>query len=79
MSSKLDIVFIIKKLIEIDKLKRVLLDENQIKLFDYIPKPTVPLPNNNLVAVTERTTELDYFQKEKSFNEKIVEALAAYK
>lgn len=33
----------IKKLIEIDKLKILLLNSEQLKLFDYIPKPHIPL------------------------------------
>jgi hypothetical protein len=40
---KLDVVFIIRKLLEVDKLKSLLLDQNQLKLFDYIPRPTISL------------------------------------
>lgn len=40
---QLDIFYIISKLIEIEKLKHVLLNENQIKLFEFIPKPTIYL------------------------------------
>jgi len=32
----MDIVYIIKKLNEVDKLKMILLNEEQIKLFDYM-------------------------------------------
>ncbi|EAS04348.2 transmembrane protein, putative (macronuclear) [Tetrahymena thermophila SB210] len=39
----LDSIYIIKKLLEIDKLKMLLLDENQIKLLEFLPKPTINL------------------------------------
>ena len=39
----MDIVNIITKLLELEKLKHFLLDENQLKLFDYIPKPTISM------------------------------------
>ncbi|CAD8044846.1 unnamed protein product [Paramecium primaurelia] len=39
----LDITYIIKKLQEIDKLKLILLNSDQIKLFDYLPKPKLGL------------------------------------
>lgn len=35
----IDILNVVNKLVEIDKLKHLLLNENQIKLFEYIPKP----------------------------------------
>lgn len=41
MEKSLDILYIIKKLHEIDKLKMILLTKSQIKLFDYLPKPTI--------------------------------------
>ncbi|EAS06425.1 transmembrane protein, putative (macronuclear) [Tetrahymena thermophila SB210] len=37
----LDLLNIIKKLIEVDKLKQLLLNEDQIKLFEYLPKPVL--------------------------------------
>lgn len=39
----LDILFILNKLIEIDKLKYILFDEDQLKLFEFIPKPQITL------------------------------------
>lgn len=39
----MDILNIIKKLNEIDKLKVLLLNQDQIKLFDYVEKPTISL------------------------------------
>ncbi|CAD8135134.1 unnamed protein product [Paramecium octaurelia] len=40
--SKLDVSFIIQKLQELDKLKYLLLSNDQINLFNYIPKPLIP-------------------------------------
>ncbi|EAS02655.2 ubiquitin-conjugating enzyme family protein (macronuclear) [Tetrahymena thermophila SB210] len=37
----IDICFIINKIIELEKLKTVLLSDQQIKLFDFIPKPSI--------------------------------------
>ncbi|EAR85869.2 transmembrane protein, putative (macronuclear) [Tetrahymena thermophila SB210] len=36
-----DIEFILNKLIELEKLKHLLLNQQQLKLFDYIPKPKI--------------------------------------
>lgn len=38
---RLDIVYILNKLVEIDKLKMLLLDHHQRELFEYLPKPVV--------------------------------------
>ncbi|KAL4435683.1 hypothetical protein ABPG74_018234 [Tetrahymena malaccensis] len=37
----LDILQILKRLIEVEKLKRLFLNQEQLKLFDYLPKPTI--------------------------------------
>ncbi|EAS02653.2 ubiquitin-conjugating enzyme family protein (macronuclear) [Tetrahymena thermophila SB210] len=37
----IDICFLINKSIELEKFKRVMLNEQQIKLFDFIPKPSI--------------------------------------
>ncbi|KAL4494037.1 hypothetical protein ABPG72_015993 [Tetrahymena utriculariae] len=37
----LDVMYVVKKLLEVDKLKQILLDRDQLKLFEYIPKPTI--------------------------------------
>ncbi|CAD8172387.1 unnamed protein product [Paramecium octaurelia] len=44
---QMDILYIMKKLQEIDKLKMILLTESQIKVFDYLQKPTIPLDPNS--------------------------------
>lgn len=40
--NKLDVVNILNKMQEIDKLKYVLLNKEQLELFNYIPKPLIP-------------------------------------
>ena len=44
IGKQLDIANIIKRLFEVEKLKHFLLNENQLKLFDYIPKPVIADP-----------------------------------
>ncbi len=46
INKRLDIVYILNKLLEIDKLLTLLLDENQRKLFDFLPRPVVLLNEN---------------------------------
>ena len=41
ISEKLDISSILKKFYEIDKLKMLLLDQDQYNLFEYLPKPVI--------------------------------------
>ncbi|KAL4466678.1 hypothetical protein ABPG72_016795 [Tetrahymena utriculariae] len=41
LNKHLDVMYLINKLQEIDKLKMLLLSEEQIKLFNYLPKPTI--------------------------------------
>ncbi|EAS03086.2 transmembrane protein, putative (macronuclear) [Tetrahymena thermophila SB210] len=43
VKERLDVVYIMQKLVEIDKLKMLVLNEDQIKLFEYLPKPIVHL------------------------------------
>lgn len=37
----MDMIYIINKLQEVEKLKQVLLNEDQLRLFDYLPKPVI--------------------------------------
>ena len=46
IKQRLDIVYILNKLVEIDKLIALLLDSNQKKLFDFLPRPIVLLNEN---------------------------------
>ncbi|EAR99917.1 transmembrane protein, putative (macronuclear) [Tetrahymena thermophila SB210] len=41
ISEQFDGVYILKKLLELEKLKAILLSEEQLKLFEYIPKPVI--------------------------------------
>ncbi|KAL4510583.1 hypothetical protein ABPG72_004737 [Tetrahymena utriculariae] len=41
IDSNLDIEYIIKKFVEINKLKRITLNDDQLDLFNYIPKPQI--------------------------------------
>lgn len=42
VKEKLDIAYILKKLYELEKLKFILLNEDQLSLFNYLPKPIIP-------------------------------------
>lgn len=41
VADRLDIIFVLQKLVEIDKLKILLLNQDQRQLFDFLPKPIV--------------------------------------
>ncbi|KAL4473494.1 hypothetical protein ABPG74_022358 [Tetrahymena malaccensis] len=78
---KLDIFYIIKKLFEVDKLKRLLLDADQIQLFEYMPKPTIiPDLAQKKNDKDKQQNELDLlYQDNRSEIEKAKEAYFAYK
>ena len=56
-------------------MKHFLLDENQLKLFDYIPKPIIRVgpASKGVVAPLHYDTgnQVDYFAKEKDFDQKV--------
>jgi hypothetical protein len=54
--SQLDIKFVLKKFSELEKLKMLLLNEDQYRLFEYLPKPTI-LKNSKI--------HINYVQVEK--------------
>ncbi|KAM3142922.1 hypothetical protein pb186bvf_004985 [Paramecium bursaria] len=41
IEKQLDIIYLIKKMQELDKLKSILLTPQQLKLFNYLPRPTI--------------------------------------
>ena len=41
ISTEIDILVILDRMHEIDKLKSLLLTDTQIKVFDYMPKPVI--------------------------------------
>ena len=73
INKRIDISYIIQKLVEVEKLKVLLLDADQLKLFEYLPKPL--LTNNkkaklfskkkffNKVQDTQTLITLNYFQE----------------
>ncbi|EAR90212.1 transmembrane protein, putative (macronuclear) [Tetrahymena thermophila SB210] len=78
----LDIMQILKRLIEVEKLKRLLLDQDQIRLFDYLPKPTI---NPDLVFKSQnnqnslKSQEIDLlYSDNRSELQKTREAFKAY-
>ncbi|KAL4441958.1 hypothetical protein ABPG74_003709 [Tetrahymena malaccensis] len=52
----IDICFLINRSIELEKLKRVLLNEQQIKLFDFIPKPSIDYQLVQYMQSRDQTT-----------------------
>ncbi|CAD8103424.1 unnamed protein product [Paramecium primaurelia] len=69
----LDILFIIDKLQEIDKLKMILLTKQQVQLFDFLPKPLISLDPSNL-QYNEQTMYSSLLKPYKSQKEKAHEA-----
>ncbi|KAL4432689.1 hypothetical protein ABPG74_004982 [Tetrahymena malaccensis] len=80
----LDIFNILKKLVEVEKLKRLLLDPEQLKLFDYLPKPTIHsdlvLNQNQSQAAIKKSYEVDVlYQDHRTEMQKVRDAFWAYK
>ncbi len=65
IDKKLDIIYIINKFIEIDKLKNLLLTQEQLKLFNYIPRPQIP----DNAKKKEQIQAAGNFKKKKGFRE----------
>ena len=94
VKERLDIVYILNKLVEIDKLKMLFLDPQQIKLFEYLPKPVVPKQADSVAASAaesqlqcSRSAESPAFNRsqiwnmmhsDKSYIEKVSEAYKSY-
>ncbi|CAK79485.1 unnamed protein product (macronuclear) [Paramecium tetraurelia] len=69
----LDILFIIDKLQEIDKLKMILLSKEQVQLFDFLPKPLICLdPSNQQLSENYQYSSL--LKPYKGLKEKSLEA-----
>ncbi|CAD8097871.1 unnamed protein product [Paramecium sonneborni] len=81
---KLDVAYIIKKLHEIDKLKSILMTNEQVKLFNYIPKPLIPSDifnkgfekqyNSNSI----QADSVSIFEEEKTEIQKLEDSYQAY-
>ncbi|KAM3140758.1 hypothetical protein pb186bvf_007163 [Paramecium bursaria] len=66
MEKSLDVLYIIKKIQEIDKLKVLLLNQHQIKVFDYLPKPLItedPMNSNSQPYFSILSPSKSNFQK----------------
>ncbi|KAL4499840.1 hypothetical protein ABPG72_015189 [Tetrahymena utriculariae] len=62
VGERMDIIFILKKLIEVDKLKMLLLNDDQRKLFDYLPRPVVHLNKRAQIQRRKSSTATDINQ-----------------
>ncbi|CAD8137676.1 unnamed protein product [Paramecium pentaurelia] len=82
--SKLDVSFIIQKLQELDKLKYLLLSNDQINLFNYIPKPLIPFGvfeqefQENIQNLEQKISYKLILDDEKSEITKINDAFKSY-
>ncbi|KAL4476124.1 hypothetical protein ABPG74_009857 [Tetrahymena malaccensis] len=79
----LDIMHILKRLIEVEKLKRLLLNADQIKLFDYLPKPTINpdlILKNAATQNSSKAKEIDLlYQDNRTEFQRVKDAFEAYK
>lgn len=79
VADRLDIIFVLQKLVEIDKLKILLLNQDQRQLFDFLPKPIVQYTHfteANRQSLTNIKEEWSLLHQEKTFLRKA--ALACY-
>ncbi|EAR93756.1 small GTP-binding domain protein (macronuclear) [Tetrahymena thermophila SB210] len=79
----LDIFNILKKLVEVEKLKRLLLDQDQLKLFDCLPNPTIKpdlvLKKQSSQIWDQKNKEVDLmYQDERSEMQKLSDAFQSY-
>ncbi|KAL4432508.1 hypothetical protein ABPG74_013362 [Tetrahymena malaccensis] len=77
----LDIYYIINKLIEFEKLKKLLLNENQIKLFEYIPKPIISINKANSQIIQNQLNQSDtgiLYEDNRTIIQKAEDAQEAY-
>ncbi|CAD8188107.1 unnamed protein product [Paramecium pentaurelia] len=74
--NQIDIIYIINKLIEIDKLKKILLNEDQQILFNYIHKPKIQLGIRDQMKASINQNYYD--TKQLSFEEEILQAFNSY-
>ncbi|EAR82624.1 zinc knuckle protein, putative (macronuclear) [Tetrahymena thermophila SB210] len=74
VQSRLDIQHILHKLQEIEKLKQIVLDQDQIKLFEILPRPVL----SNSQQLTEQKQSNQYYEtKKKTYEEKVEEACSS--
>ncbi|KAL4463971.1 hypothetical protein ABPG74_005908 [Tetrahymena malaccensis] len=85
IDNNLDIMQIIKKILEIDKLKRIVLNDDQLALFNYIPKPQITykvdqkqrivFEKKSFFSNEEELNNYEKFKKAKQSFKNIVEKL----
>ncbi|KAL4492102.1 hypothetical protein ABPG73_003050 [Tetrahymena malaccensis] len=77
----IDLLYIIKKLLEVDKLKKLLMDDDQIKLFEYLPKPTIyeqdVIKSQNQDSLKQQDKDI-YSQDIRSESQKLQDAFESY-
>ncbi|KAL4494038.1 hypothetical protein ABPG72_015994 [Tetrahymena utriculariae] len=75
----LDVLYVIKKLMEVDKLKNILLNPDQLKLFEYIPKPTIRSNYGFCKKAKDIQFEIDdHYQDSRTELQKVQQAYQAY-
>ncbi|KAL4463969.1 hypothetical protein ABPG74_005906 [Tetrahymena malaccensis] len=75
IDNNLDVEYIIKKFVEIDKLKRIILNDDQLALFNYIPRPQIlykvdtaqgiVIEKNSFFSKDDNLNEFEKFKKAK--------------
>ncbi|KAL4510640.1 hypothetical protein ABPG72_004794 [Tetrahymena utriculariae] len=75
INSNLDVEYIIKKFVELDKLKRIILNDDQLALFNQIPKPQilykvdttegVVIEKSNFINIDDNLNDFEKFKKAK--------------
>lgn len=73
--SQLDIKFVLRKFAEIEKLKMLLLDEDQYRLFEYLPKPTI-LKNSKIHINYVKLDKSSPFKKKSDFINHTTDAIS---
>ncbi|KAL4468728.1 hypothetical protein ABPG74_005231 [Tetrahymena malaccensis] len=74
--NQIDIFYLVQKLLEVEKLKRLLLNENQIKLFEFIPKPVLTLEEKKQDHLSDKVGLL--YEDDKNITEKTNEVQQAF-
>ncbi|EAR83266.2 ABC transporter family protein (macronuclear) [Tetrahymena thermophila SB210] len=80
----IDLLHIIQKLLEVDKLKKLLMDDDQIKLFEYLPKPTIyeqdvlQQQNQDQEQQQQQQNKDIYYQDLRSESQKLQDAFESY-
>ncbi|KAL4468581.1 hypothetical protein ABPG74_005084 [Tetrahymena malaccensis] len=84
VNERLDIIYIVQKLQEIDKLKQIVLDKNQRKLFEYLPRPVLKneyifqkAPIQKMKSYS-KTQEWSILKQEESIQQKAIKAWIAF-